>query len=369
MTKNSKPPTSNLRAFASYSRQALEDWLESAVRDDREAVLHLAEPSRRRICALTEELKGQFYQRDEAIEAVVDSLVSSVPAVLIGPPGTAKSRIVGELARLCGLGTRAGGEDGKTGLYFEYLLTAHTMPEELFGPPNIADLRKGEFSRRMEGMLPKADIAFLDEVFRGGSHILNTLLSVLNERKFHDGKSVHQVPLTGILAAANHPPTSADEAALYDRFPVRIWVESVFEGEGAQGQWLDAAQALVTKASKLELREISPDHATEPPIACVNDFRIARRASFVWRQKHSTRAKTEPFLKLFMNIREEVGLSDRALFQLLRVASAEQWRSERQFDVDHVKSLCHVADSRERRRHIESSVRRAVHGASMHGHA
>ena len=317
-------------------------------------------------------MKQRFYARDEAIEAVVDSLVSSVPAVLIGPPGTAKSRIVREAANLCGLGSR-GGSNSKTGTYFEYLLTAHTMPEELFGPPDIVALQEGRYERRKDGMLPQADIAFLDEVFRGGSHILNTLLSLLNERKFHDGKEVHQVPLIGVLAAANQPPKSAEEAALYDRFPVRIWIDSVFQPEpgGSPDSRLDGAKALVAKSSELELQEVKASEVgNQESVACVNDFRLARRASIAWRCKHAAPHRIEPFLKMFMRLRElQAGLSDRALFQLLRVASAEQWRNGSEFELDHVKTLAHVADSRDLKRHVQAQIDRLVNGASLHGHA
>ena len=258
MTKSSKLNIDNLEAFAAYPREDLEAQFAHGELRDADVILHRAHVCRERISNLIKALKQRFYARDEAIEAVVDSLVSSVPAVLIGPPGTAKSRIVREAANLCGLGSR-GGSNSKTGTYFEYLLTAHTMPEELFGPPDIVALQEGRYERRKDGMLPQADIAFLDEVFRGGSHILNTLLSLLNERKFHDGKEVHQVPLIGVLAAANQPPKSAEEAALYDRFPVRIWIDSVFQPEpgGSPDSRLDGAKALVAKSSELESQQDS----------------------------------------------------------------------------------------------------------------
>ena len=370
MTKSSKLNIEDLKAFASYPREDLERHFLGGELREEDVVLHRARACRDRINNLIKALKLQFHERDEAIEAVVDSLVSSVPAVLIGPPGTAKSRIVREVARLCGLGARGAGSSS-TGVYFEYLLTAHTMPEELFGPPDIVALREGRYERRMDGMLPKADMAFLDEVFRGGSHILNTLLSLLNERKFHDGKEVHAVPLTGILAAANFPPKGAEEAALYDRFPVRIWIDSVFESGKTPEDWLDGAQELVNKSSELERQELAgPDAARLQPVACVNDFRLARRASIAWRRKHGTANRIEPFLKLFMRLREQQsGLSDRTLFQLLRVASAEQWRTGSGFEISHVNALAHVADSRDLKRHVETEIDRIANGASLHGHA
>lgn len=124
------------------------------------------EPSLRRIREMGKSLCREIYRRDRCIWMVLAATAARVPVVLFGPPGTAKSMIVRRMAELCG--HRAG-----TGVYFEYLLSPHTMPEELFGPPDIKDLEEGRFRRRTERMLPEASLVFLDEVFHGGSHILS----------------------------------------------------------------------------------------------------------------------------------------------------------------------------------------------------
>ena len=116
-------------------------------------------------------LKQRFVGKDEIIDLFGIGLVARENIFLLGPPGTAKSAMVRELASLL---------HGKT---FEYLLTRFTEPNELFGPFDIRKLREGELLTNTEGMLPEADLIFLDELLNANSAILNSLLMVLNERR------------------------------------------------------------------------------------------------------------------------------------------------------------------------------------------
>ncbi|MFT7623635.1 MAG: MoxR-like ATPase [Myxococcota bacterium] len=132
---------------------------------------------------------------------------------VIGPPGTAKSAAVRRVSTALG------------GSYFEYLLGRFTEPSELFGTVDLNALRAGEVRLRTEGMLPEAEIAFLDEVFLGSTAILNTLLSVLNERRFRRGHTIIECPLRVCVAAANHLPDDPALDVFADRFLVRAFLE------------------------------------------------------------------------------------------------------------------------------------------------
>ena len=113
------------------------------------------------------------------------------------------------------------------GEYFEYLLTRFTEPSEVFGPIDIAELRAGRYLRRDRGKLPTARLVFLDEIFKANSAILNSLLTVINERKFYqDGQPV-PVKLRVLLAATNELPENAELAALKDRFCLKAACRSV----------------------------------------------------------------------------------------------------------------------------------------------
>src|SRR5499427_3447816 len=122
-------------------------------------------------------------EREALIEMVALAAVAGEHVLVIGPPGTAKSEAVRRIARATG------------GHYFEYLLGRFTEPSEIFGPVDLRKLKEGLVETDTLGMLPEAEIAFLDEVFQGSTAILNTLLGILNERAFVRGHTRVVCPL------------------------------------------------------------------------------------------------------------------------------------------------------------------------------
>src|SRR5215472_7290769 len=158
-----------------------------------------------RLAQLARELEERFLGKSEVIRLLLVAVLAGEHAVLIGPPGTAKSALIRTFARL--LHAR----------YFEYLLTRFTEPNEIFGPVDIAAFREGRYERRTEGMLPDAEVVFLDEVFKSNSAILNALLMLLNERRFASGPRVMQCPLLSAFGASNEVPGDDALTAIYDR--------------------------------------------------------------------------------------------------------------------------------------------------------
>lgn len=160
--------------------------------------------------AVLAHLKTSFVGKDDIIDLMGICLAGRENLFLLGPPGTAKSAMVRALANLL---------HGKT---FEYLLTRFTEPNELFGPFDIRKLREGELVTNTEGMLPEANLIFLDELLNANSAILNSLLLILNERIFRRGRETRALPALMIVGASNHLPEDEALQALFDRFLLRV---------------------------------------------------------------------------------------------------------------------------------------------------
>jgi MoxR-like ATPase len=166
---------------------------------------------------LLQHLNHGLIERESAVNMAVLALLARENLLLVGPPGTAKSLVARKVARALGDTTP-----------FEYLLTKFTTPEELFGPLSLSELKADRFRRNTAGFLPTAQVAFLDEIFKASSSILNTLLILLNERLFHNGAQVEAAPLQTLIAASNEIPSGQEELqALYDRFVLRLFVDYV----------------------------------------------------------------------------------------------------------------------------------------------
>jgi MoxR-like ATPase len=153
--------------------------------------------------------------REQLAELMVLAAVAREHLLVIGPPGTAKSAVVRRVAQALG------------GRYFEYLLGRFTEPSELFGAVDLKKLREGMVETDTTGMLPQAEVAFLDEVFLGSTAILNTLLGVLNERWFRRGHTQLRCPLRVCVGAANALPEDDALAAFADRFLIHLFIEPV----------------------------------------------------------------------------------------------------------------------------------------------
>lgn len=169
-----------------------------------------------RIEALRDALLTGLVERDVPVRLALLAALAGEHLLLIGPPGTAKSLVASRLHLAFHPAT-----------YFERLLTRFTVPEELFGPLSIKGLEEDRYERLTEAYLPKASVAFLDEIFKANSAILNALLTLLNEREFDNGKRRESTPLISVVGASNELPEGEELDALFDRFLLRCHVGPV----------------------------------------------------------------------------------------------------------------------------------------------
>lgn len=265
---------------------------------------------KQKIKALLKQLNHGLVEREDILKTALLTVLAGENLLLIGPPGTGKSLVARRIAE------SLTPDSDKNGGYFEYLLTKFSTPEEIFGPLSITELKADRFKRNTAGYLPTVKIAFLDEIFKASSSILNALLTILNERIFHNGTERKNVPLESLIAASNELPTGQTELdALYDRFLVRCFVDYVSE-DGLARLIEDADTLLETvQLAESDIANIrdAAKSVTIPP-------EIADAIQRIWLKHRET----------FKEDRRE-SLSDRRLkkvIELLRVSAAANGRNK-----------------------------------------
>jgi MoxR-like ATPase len=170
-----------------------------------------------RLSYLIKAASTELYGKENIIKASILSVLAGQNIFLYGPPGTAKSMIARRISKIF-----------KDTNIFEHLMHRFCTPEELFGPVSLSELKKDNYKRLTKGYLAEAGFAFLDEIWKSSPAVLNTLLTLINEHKYHNGSEVIDVPLKSLISASNEIP-QRDEGldALYDRFLVRLEVNPI----------------------------------------------------------------------------------------------------------------------------------------------
>ncbi|MFP3216541.1 MAG: AAA family ATPase [Vulcanisaeta sp.] len=175
----------------------------------------MIEESYGRIRSVYSKLSGMFFKYEDEVLGALMATLSRENYLLIGPPGTAKTTLVYALSKLL------------NAKWFYRQLTKFTDLEEILGPIDIAKLLDGKIERIYTNSIVESEFALLDEIFNASSAILNTLLSILNERVVYDGNKVVPVKTWTVFGASNRVPEEEELQALYDRFPLRVFTEWV----------------------------------------------------------------------------------------------------------------------------------------------
>lgn len=261
---------------------------------------------------LVDDIAASCLEREEHARGIVLALLAKTNVFLLGVPGVGKSMVVGETLR------RITGSQG-----FDILMTKFTTPDEVLGPINLQAFEAGRMERVMAGMLPTAHIGFLDEVFKANSAILNSLLTIMNERKVSVGGRWHNVPTFSIVGASNELPQGEDLAALYDRFVIRFDVPPL-QAE-ANVRTLLGSGAPHAPTVTLTLDQVT---AAQAEVAAVTISSDAIDAA----------------LKIRLELLGQHGIrpSDRRLKQAMTVARAEAWLAGRaEVQREDLAPLCH----------------------------
>jgi MoxR-like ATPase len=246
---------------------------------------------------LAKALDDRYLGRTEVVRLLLVCLVAGEHMLIVGPPGTAKSALLRHLSRLV---------DAR---FFEYLLTRFSEPSEIFGPVDIKSFREGVYVRRTEAMLPEAEIVFLDEIFKANSAILNSLLSILNERRFFVGSERRKVPLCSMFGATNEVPNDEALGALFDRFLIRAVADN-----------LDSYhfQGLIERGIRNEIAEATGSDAAVEPLVSLSEIRaLQSRMDQLLRFPEDFLVR---YKSLVSQLRAEgVTLSDRRVVKLLKL--------------------------------------------------
>jgi MoxR-like ATPase len=283
-----------------------------------------AEELRKRLNRFRTSLGRFFVEKQELIDLMLIAAVAQEPLLLVGPPGTAKSDLVLKFKDALGLG-----EDD----YFEYMLTRFTEPSEIIGPIDISLLREGRYIRREQGKLPTARLAFLDEIFKSNSAILNILLTIINERKFYQDGVPQPVRLRVLFAATNEVPEQGELAALKDRFVLKAESRSVQESHFSE--LIDAGlQAEVYRS--LNQKPWAEGHCTLDDLLKANrylTYLFGKRGRGGRDEEHTDRSQFFPpdvfreFQRLVKTlVREDrIFVSDRKLVKLYKLFRIRAW--------------------------------------------
>lgn len=262
--------------------------------------------------SLRKQLQGALIERDDEINAILLGLIAQEHVLFVGPPGTAKST-------LC-TGLCAGISGAQA---FPYLMTRHTKPDELFGAVDVLAMSNGVYVRRTDNKLPDCHVAFLDEIWKSSSAIVNTLLTIMQERQF-DNNGRQACPLRLVISASNEWPGGEgqeDMGAVFDRFLIRRTVKPVSDGSMSSLLF----DSLPPIQPVLTLAECDAAHAAAMSLPFHEDAKAA-------------------LLRVLGDLKAEgVTVGDRRKRKSIKVAQAAAWLAgSTEVEVRHLECLADV---------------------------
>lgn len=277
-----------------------------------------------RLGAIESRLSVDVLERPREIHAALNALVSRKHFFMLGPPGTAKSFLIRRLTDRIDFTAETNADEA----LFQWLLTRYTTPEEVFGPPSLADLEQGRYKRNTTRKLPRSSVAFLDEIFKANSSILNALLTIMNERLFNNGEDNEHVPLSSIFAASNEMPQDDGLWALWDRLHFRFSIKPL-QDSGNFVKMLSAQREVVPE-KLVTWSEVLVAQKEAAQVTLTSDIYDA--------------------MKLLRDLLRAQGVepTERRFFECLDIIRAEAWLGGKTVaEIDDMRILRHVLWGRE----------------------
>ena len=246
------------------------------------------------ILEIESEQQSRFIERDDVLRGMIRAILAREHILLLGPPGTAKTLLVHGWAESLGLS------------FFRRLMNQYTTPDEIVGPVDIPKMKEGTWRRILDGKAADSEIVLLDEVFKAGSTINNTLLALMNERIYDNDGSVHRAPLITLVGCSNELPHAEDGLdAFYDRFLLRYHVSYIDD-----------------PVSFTALLNLTDKPMTVAPLA--RDELVQAHAEIAALPVESHAIEGVKVLWQMMEDNEII-VSDRRFKQMLKVMAAESW--------------------------------------------
>ena len=256
----------------------------------------------KRFKLLLQEMNRGIYEKNTEISLSLLAALAGESVILLGPPGVAKSMVARQL--------KTAFRDAQS---FEYLMSRFSTPDEIFGPVSIQKLKTSDtYERAVEGYLPTADVVFLDEIWKAGPAIQNTLLTVINEKIFRNGNREMHLPLKLLLAASNELPAKGEGLeALWDRFVIRIESRPIKLEKNFRAMLLEAPTDFLGPTDFTDSTDFSGStgdlgHADFADNADFSDLKITAEEYAEWAEKISKIGVKEEVLDAISAIRKSL---------------------------------------------------------------
>ncbi|KAF0204714.1 MAG: MoxR-like [Bacteroidetes bacterium] len=253
-------------------------------------------------------------EKEEVLALTLLSSIAGESIFFLGPPGVAKSLIARKLKYVY-----------KDGSSFEYLMNRFSTPDEIFGPVSISKLKdQDKYERIVKNYLPSATVVFLDEIWKAGPSIQNTLLTVLNEKKYRNGDQEIDIPLKSLVSASNELP-NRDQGleALWDRFLIRLIVDGIKDNENFNRM---ISETLNSYSDTIEEKLKITDEEYEKWSKAIDEIKIPEN---VFNVIHVIRNYIDQFNQKVENKENQIYISDRRWRKIVRLLRTSAFLNDR----------------------------------------